>query len=501
MAIRRYTFRLYPNKTQERELFVARRLHGYLYNACIAHRRFEWKKSKKTVDYFQQQNCLPAFKKEWVEFAHLHSQALQSTVKRVDLAYNPFFKGLRGLPKFKSIRNYSGWTYSSKSGWKANTDGKHGSVTLNDLGITLKMRGQVKSWGIPTTLTIVYKPSKKQWFASFTCNISVEEAKFGSLSELKYESIVAFDLGTATAITCFDGKEFEEISNPRFTSIAENKVKQESKKLRRKRAPNRKKGIKASNRWKKARRQVSKLQRKVALQRADWQHKITSDIASRHDIGVTEKLNTKGMTRKAGGNAASQAAYSTPARRAKNGSKRKKRESAVLGVSPRSNFRKKQKAGLNKSILSVGFGTLNKMIAYKIEAKGGLLLQLNTRKVKPSQRCPKCGTVHKDWADLSNRYHICSSCNFEIERDKGSVLVMYNVATGRINLRGNLEGQPLTNQQQGCGTHLLDSGCLSSTSLTSKRKHTGSMKQLGQMKRQKSRLSTEELETPTSSVS
>ena len=449
MKIRRYTFRLYPNKTQERVLFAARRLHCYLYNACIAHRRFEWKKNQKTVDYLEQQNCLPAFKKEWIEFARLHSLSLQSTVKRVDLAYNSFFKGLRGLPKFKSIRNYSGWTYSSKSGWKANTDGKHGSVTLNDLGLTVKMRGQSKSWGTPTTLTLVYKPSKRQWFASFTRNVSVEETKFGSLSDLKYKSIVAFDLGTATAITCFDGKEFQEISNPRFTQVGENQVQQESKKLRRKRAPNRKKGVKASNRWKKARKLVSKLQHKVANQRRDWQHKVTSDIASRHDIGVTEKLNTKAMTRRA-----------------------KKKSTG-----------KRQKAGLNKSILSVGFGTLNHMIAYKIEAKGGLLLQLNTRKVKPSQRCPNCGTVHKNWANLSNRYHICHNCNFEIGRDKGSVLVMYNVAT---------------NQQQGCGTHLLDSGCLSSTSLISKRKHTGSMKQLGQMKRQKSQSVTRGLETPTS---
>ena len=485
MALRRYTFRLYPNKTQERELFAARRLHGYLYNACIAHRRFEWKKNQKTVDYLQQQNCLPAFKKEWIEFAYLHSQALQSTVKRVDLAYNSFFKGLRGLPKMKSIRNYSGWTYSSKSGWKANTSGKHGTVTLNDLGITLKMRGQAKFWSTPTTLTIVYKPSTRQWFASFTCNISVEKTKFGSDSDLKYESIVAFDLGTATAITCFDGKEFEEISNPRFTQVAEKKVKRESKKLRRKRAPNKKKGVRdanaspvvlrrrsahsccASNRWKKARRQVSKIQRKIAAQRHDWQHKVTSDIARRHDIGVTEKLTTKNMTRKA-----------------KKGSKRRR----VLGKNLLSQkpSRKKQKAGLNKSILSVGFGTLNKMIAYKIEAKGGLLLQLNTRKVKPSQRCPKCGEVHKDWGNLSNRYHVCTSCSFEVERDRGSVLVMYNVAT---------------NQQQGLGISLSDSGCLSSTSLTSKRKHTGSMKQLGQLKRQKSRLNTEKLETPTSNVS
>ncbi len=238
MAIRRYTFRLYPNKTQEQKLFEARRLHAYLYNACIAHRRFEWKKNQKTVTYFQQQNCLPAFKKEWKEFAYLHSQALQATVKRVDLSYRAFFQGLRGFPKFKPIRFYSGWNYPAKSGWKVNSNGKHGLVTLNDLGITLKMRGQAKNWGIPTTLTIVYKPSHNQWFASFTLEVEPIRAFFGSDSDLKYESIVTFDLGTATAITCFDGKEFEEISNPRFTQVAEKKVKQLSKALRRKRAPN-----------------------------------------------------------------------------------------------------------------------------------------------------------------------------------------------------------------------------------------------------------------------
>lgn len=440
MAIRRYTFRLYPNKTQERKLFAARRLHCYLFNACIAHRRFEWKKNKKSVDYFEQQNCLPAFKKEWSEFAQLHSQTLQSTVKRVDLAYNSFLQGLRKLPKFKSIRDYSGWTYSSRSGWKTNSDGKNGRVTLNDLGITLKMRGQAKSWGQLTTLTIVYRPNKNQWFASFTCKVETEKPKYGSYSELKYESMVAFDLGTATAITCFDGKNMTEISNPRFSKVAEKKIFQASKALRRKRAPNRNKKVKASSRWKKARRKVSQLQRKTANQRRDWQHRVTSEIASRHDIGVTEKLNTKGLTKKA-----------------KKGSKRKK-----------------QKAGLNKSLLSVGFGTLNQMIAYKIEAKGGLVLTLDTKRIKPSQRCPNCGIVHKEWAELSNRYHVCDGeqgCGFEIERDKGSCLVMYNVAC---------------NKQRGLGTSLSSVDVFSSTSATKKRKHTGSMKHLGQMKRQKS---------------
>ncbi len=450
MAIRRCTFRLYPNKEQERKLFEARRIHCYLYNACIAHRRYEWRANKHSVSYFEQQNCLPDFKKFWVEFAYPNSLSLQATVKRVDLAYGAFFQGLRKLPKFKSIRKYSGWTYPAipkKSGWEVNSNGKHGKLTLKDIGITLKMRGKAKQWGIPSTLTIVYKPGLNQWFASITVEISDSKAKFGSDSDLSYEPIITFDLGTETAITTYNGSQFAQISNPRFTQVLEPKIKHASKNLRRKRSPNRQERVKASNRWKKANRQVARLQRKAGNQRKDWQHKVTSDLASRYDIGITEKLEVKKMTRKP-----------------KKGSKRKK-----------------QKAGLNKSILSVGFGNLNKLLAYKIESKGGLLIRLDTKKVKPSQRCPKCGAVHKEWAPISNRYHICDSCGFEIERDKGSVLVMYNVAM---------------NQQQGLGTSLSDVGLSSSTSLTCKRKHTGSMKQLGKVKRQKSQQTISDVGNP-----
>jgi Transposase and inactivated derivatives len=215
-----------------------------------------------------------------------------------------------------------------------------------------------------------------------------------------------------------------------FTQRSEAKIRKVARLKRRKRAP--KKGIKASRRWKKINRRESQLKAKVARQRRDWQHKVTSEIASHYDIGVTEKLNTKGMTRSAKGKG------------------------------------KKRKAGLNKSILSVGFGTLNQMITYKIEQKGGLVFILPTQTHKPSQRCPQCGAVHKEWANLSNRYHVCSGCGFEIPRDRGSVMVMYNIAT---------------NRQSGLGTSLVSLGCLSTTSKTRK---TGAMKQLGQRKRLKS---------------
>ncbi|MFS8802865.1 transposase, partial [Synechococcus sp. R60.2] len=301
MATRRQTFRLYPSKAQEKALFEARRLHCYLYNACVSHRETEYKLHRRTVTYLEQQNLLPEFKQVWVEFAQLNSQALQATVKRVDYAYQRFFRGLSRKPRFKSIRRYSGWTYPARSGWKVNSTGKHGTVTLNDLGITLKMRGQAKHWGVPTTLTLVYKPSRRQWFASFTVEVAIPEPKFGSQSDLRYESIVAYDLGTETALTLFDGAEFREITNPRFTQRSEEKIRRVARLKRRKRAP--KKGVKASRRWKKIHRREAQLQAKqakAARQRRDWQHKVTSEIACRYDVGVTEKLHVKGMTRKGG---------------------------------------------------------------------------------------------------------------------------------------------------------------------------------------------------------
>ena len=342
------------------------------------------------------------------------------------------------------MRKYSGWTYPARSGWKVNSTGKHSTVTLKDLGITLKMCGKAKDWGTPTTLTIVYKPSQRQWYASFTVEVEVPEPKFGSQSDLQYNSIVAYDLGTETALTLFDGTEFQEIANPRFTQKSEERIRKIAKLKRRKRAP--KRGVKASRRWRKIHQRESRLKAKVARQRRDWQlenptqpkmdcsaetkadfpHKVTSEIARRYDIGVTEKLNVKGMTRKGG----------------------------------------KGKAGLNKSILSVGVGTLNQMLTYKIEQKGGLVLMLSTKTIKPSQHCPKCGAVHKAWAELKNRYHVCSTCGFAIPRDRGSVMVLYNVAR---------------NQQLGLGTSLVSLRCASSTS-----KSCGSLKQLGQKKRQKS---------------
>ncbi len=386
MVTRRVTFRLYPKPNIEEKLYWVRRMHKDLYNAAIANRKTQYERFGHSVSYYEQQNSLPAFKEAWTEYKQLGSHTLQATLKRVDLAYQSFFKGLRGKPKFKSIRHYSGWTYPDRAGWKVHTTGDNGYLELTDLKVNIQMRGKARTWGKPTTCTIVYRNGK--WYASITVECTPNrETETGA---------IGVDFGTYHAAALSDGTV---IDNPRFLARSSEKIKKASKQKRRKRAPNFRKKIKASKRWKKATKKVSKLQRKIANQRQDWTHKVAVQLVSGNSLIATEELNLKGMTSKA-----------------KKGSKRKA-----------------QKTGLNRSMLDIGIGHLISAIDYKLQEAGGFLVKVPTKTVKPSQTCPDCG--HQQKKDLSERVHQCSECGATYDRDVAAAIVMLSWALGTSVLK------------------------------------------------------------------
>ena len=436
MITRRTTFRLYPTLAQERQLYEWRSMHKDLYNAAIANRKTQYERFGHAVDYFEQQNCLPAFKKVWPEYLALGSHTLQATLKRVDIAFQRFFQGLGGCPKFKSIRHYSGWTYPDKAGWKAHAIGDNGYLELSNLG-QIQARGKAKVWGTPTTITIVYRHQK--WYASITVNCEPVLRELGT-------GAIGIDLGTKTAAAISDGEDGYFIENPRWFQQMLPLIKKASKEKRRKRAPNRKKKIKASRRYKKAQKKVSKLYRKAANQRQNWVHHQAAQITSGNSLVASEKLEVNKMTRQA-----------------KKGSKRKH-----------------QKAGLNRSILDVGWGMLTGAIKYKLEEGGGVFVEVPTRTIKPTQRCPKCLDVQPKTLDV--RVHHCCACNYIQDRDLASAEVMLLWATN----------------SGAFGTSVLGRGATGSTASTKERKHCGSMRQLGAKKRQKSLSADGISETPSS---
>jgi putative transposase len=95
-------------------------------------------------------------------------------------------------------------------------------------------------------------------------------------------------------------------------------------------------------------------------------------VKRNNSLVVTEKLNLKGMTRKA-----------------KKGSNRKH-----------------QKTGLNRNLLDVAIGMLRDSIQYKVIEAGGVFLEAPTQKLKPTQRCNQCWELTPK--TLSDRVHVCS---------------------------------------------------------------------------------------------
>jgi putative transposase len=426
VTTRRITFKLYPNRQQGKTLHYWRKLHCALYNAAVYNRKTQYQKFGHPVTYLQQQNSLPAFKEVWTEYKPLGSHALQATLKRVDFAFSRFFKGLGGYPKFKASRHYGGWTYPCSSGWKAETDGKNGHLNITNLG-KIQMRGKARTWGVPTTCTIMFRNGV--WFASITvqCN---------PVRETGTES-VGIDLGCKDAVTLSTG---EKIAKPKFIKEGQSKVKAASLHLRRKRFPNFKKKVKASRSWKRERQKVSQLQRKVARQREDWLHKNTSNIVSGNSLVAGEKLNVKGMTAKA-----------------------------------KKGKRKAQKAGLNRSILDVGFGMIGQMLEYKLIEAGGFYVASPTQTLKPTQRCAKCWELTPK--TLADRVHVCSNpnCNHTEDRDVNAAQV--NITWAR-------------------GQELSSLGAESPSSTV-----CGSMRQLGAKKRQKRQSAAEGVGNSDLSVS
>jgi putative transposase len=388
MPTRRATFRLYPNKKQEQILRYHRKLHKDLYNAAVSNRFTQYQKFGHKVDYFEQQNSLPAFKEVWTEYKECNCMTLQATLKRVDYAFQRWLKGLGKRPKYKSIRHYPGWTYPSRTGWKAHTTGDNGYLELAKIG-AIQMRGKARIWGTPGTCVIVYRNGK--WYASITVKltdlqVAARPTDFGA---------VGIDFGCNAALAITDGETHSFVEAPKFLRKAESQIRQLSKEKRRKVAPNRGKKQKASSRWKKTQAHISTVTRKVANHRQNWVHQVASDIVSCNSFVATEKLEVSKMTRKA-----------------------------------KKGKRKKQKAGLNKSILDVGFGMLRSSLEYKVLEAGGVFVEVPTRIIKPSQTCPNCGNQHKK--TLDERVHQCGVCGFTMDRDLAAALVMLLWSQGKL---------------------------------------------------------------------
>lgn len=384
MVHRKVTFKLYPNAAESERLEAWVRLHCELYNAALEERIDAYQKCGKSINYFDQQNVLPEIKAARPELAALGSHALQQTLRKLDLAFQAFFRRVKagqtpGFPRFKSARRFSGFSYPDPAGWKLHQCGTRGATVRLGSGqdaMMIRARGQHRfgATAVPNDLTISRKNG--QWFASVTLRVP-EEACARDRSDHQHRGV---DFGINAWATFDDGST---IDNPRWVREELPQLGQLQKQRARKK--------KGSIRYQRLGRQIATVHEHIKNLRREFLHQTTATLVRTCAVLATEELKIQNMSRSAAGT------IEKPGRRVQ------------------------QKAGLNREILSLGLSMTHHMLAYKAVEAGTRLHVSNTRQLKPSQRCARCWVIVPK--TLSQRMHVCP-CGHTMPRDQNSAAVV-----------------------------------------------------------------------------
>jgi len=433
MQRRKVTYKLYPSAIQADGLLALLRQHKDLWNAALQERIDAWSKAKKSISYEDQCKSLTeirgALPEDW---ATMNCSSQQITLRRLDKAFKAFFarcaKGQSpGFPRYKSLARMPGIGFKGHSdGWRfapnlANEGrpddfgvirrAKHGTLRLQGLG-HIKLRGQARAAGVIKSCELLYRYG--QWHVSVT--LECADADVARARSEDHAMAADWGVSKLLSIVRTDGAEdgthreaTEDFDNPRWYRSAQERLVALDRSVSAKR--------RGSKSWRRAAKLRGSFKAKLARQRHDHQHQLTSRLAARCSIFATEKLSIKNMTGSAAGTV----------------------------EEPGKNVQ--QKAGLNREILDTAPAALLQKIAYKVPETGGLFIEAPTRTLKPSQTCPDCGVVAKKL--LSQRWHCCSACGHEEDRDTASARVVLRWALGtlpKVAVKSKKTGQELSGQ-------------------------------------------------------
>jgi putative transposase len=189
-----------------------------------------------------------------------------------------------------------------------------------------------------------------KYYTCFSC-----EVKTALLADTGMH--VGIDMGVADFCITSDGVFYQA---PNTYRKAEKALKKAQRKVSRRK--------KDSRRRKKAIGELSKAHEKVANQRKNIAHKVANVLIKEYDIIAHEKLIIKNMVR--------------------NGH-------------------------LAKSISDAGWGIFFKILSYKAESAGRVVIVVDPKNT--SQMCSSCGNIVPK--KLSERWHSCSYCHYSEHRD------------------------------------------------------------------------------------
>lgn len=365
--LKSYKYRIYPNKEQVVKLNQTLGVCRFVYNYMLNKKIEAYKKDKTKLSAFDLCYRLKDLKKEFTWIADVDSQAVQMSVKTIDVAFGNFFKGT-GYPKFKKKIDKQSFQCSNNT---RRIDWENYTLTIpkiKNIPIVLskKFDGQIRNITITKTTTGKY-------FASILVK---DDVTIPELKPIEKDKCIGLDTGIKSFVISSDGRTFE--ANRHLKSNLDRL------KILQRRASKKRKG---SNNRKKANKSVALLHEKITNKRLDYIHKVTNTLISENQAISTifvEDLNVAGLL-------------------------------------------KNHK--LAQAMSDVSLSKFYEILGYKCKWNGINLVKID-RFSPSSKRCSNCGSI-KSELKLSEREWTCEHCNTHHDRDMNAAnnILWYGLET------------------------------------------------------------------------
>lgn len=355
---RAHKIRLNPTSEQEQYLRQACGVARFAFNWGLSEWKKQYEGGAKPSTYALKKQFNAVRREEFPWSLGVSKCAVDTGFRNLDAAFKNFFgrckNGVtkKGYPNFKSKRRSK--PSFRMDGTRVKVEGHW--LKLEKLNEYINMAEILRFAG--TVRSVAISEDIGRWYAAINVEVEVEPLEH----EHSHES-VGIDLGVVTLAVLSDGAEFE---NPKLLRSELCKVKRFNRELSRRQQ--------GSGRWQHTKRKLAKLSRQVANRRLDYQHKMTTEIASKYQIIGVEGLNVAEML---------------------------KNHHIAL------------------SVADAGFGEIKRQLVYKSEQFGGELVEID-RFFPSSKLCQFCGCLNDDMT-LADRKWTCS-CGAVLERDLNAAI-------------------------------------------------------------------------------
>ena len=378
-----------------------------VHNDYLSKREEYYKETKKTLTVLQyKKEYLPALKKEKEYLNDTDKFVYENACRNVDDAYNRFFKGLSGFPKYVSRTKPNGNSFTTNF-TNNNIELKMIDgipyVKLPKVGCVrfILPKGKILTDIQPHGVSIKAATVSMELNGSYRIALRMESVidKPVFLTVINAREIISVDLGLKEFGVFGNLEEPIPVPNPRWIQVHTKRLRRFQQSLSRKQYDH--KTHTGSKNWEKARAKVAKEQRKIADQRRDFHHKLSRAITDNCVAFICEDLAVKNMMKN---------------------------------------------RHLSKSIASVGWSQFLTMVQYKMERAGKYFRKIS-RWYPSSQTCGCCGYKNTDVKDLGVRKWICPKCGTWHDRDINAQQNIYKIGAKILQDEGiQIVGLPVTNK-------------------------------------------------------